>query len=304
MPMPRRSGCSPQPRWETGHTNASPNAGHSNASFARVIAERLMSALVMGALLFALAPAPESLASDVAQLKRDVVTASDFRIRVSAALALGKKRDVSAVSALSQALRDDNGAVRAAAAAALGSIGDASAMTSLTRARDKEKDASVKRSIERAIGTLKALSKAKVVVSVTKLENKSGEPKVSSTFRTAVKREVARIPGVVVMGSEREAVAHAKARKLPTIALDARLTHLSRSTAGSDVAVAAKVELLIRTIPEQSLKATVKGDARALMSSRSMKGDAELAELREDAVEAAVASALKGAPTAIDAAMK
>lgn len=273
------------------------------AVFGRMLLQRVAGAVAIVTLVLALGPA-RSYAQDTTQLKRDVVSATDFRVRVSAALALGKKKDLSSVSALSQALKDDNGAVRAAAATALATLGDASAVGALEKARDKEKESSVKQSIEKAINTLKATKKTRVIVSLSKLENKTSDTKISKAFQAAVKSEVARLPGVEVMTSESEAVAQAKQRQLPTLALDARLTHLSKSNSGSDVAVAAKVELLIRKIPEQALKATVKGNAKALINSKSVKGESDLAELREDAMKAAVASALKGAPTAIEAATK
>jgi HEAT repeat protein len=290
MPMARQSGS----------TAAS---SVPSAVLGRMMLHRTLVALALVALVLAIGPT-RSFAQDTTSLKRDVVTATDFRVRVSAALALGKRKDASSIAALSQALKDDNGAVRAAAAAALGSIGDASAIGALEKARDKEKEASVKQSMDKAITALKATKKTRVIVSVSRVENKSGDAKISKAFQTAVKSEVARLPGVEVMASEAEAVAQAKQRQLPTLALDARLTHLSKSNSGSDVAVAAKVELLIRKIPEQALKATVKGDAKALINSKSVKGESDLTELREDAVKAAVASALKGAPTAIEAATK
>jgi hypothetical protein len=248
--------------------------------------------------------APVTHAQDVAQLKKDLLTASDFRVRVSAALALGKKKDLSTTGALTQALRDDNGTVRAAAAAALGSINDPSALKALEKARDSEKDTSVKQSMDRAIATLKGAKKTKYLVSVARIENKSGDPKVSGLFTSLVKTQLAAVPGVEVMSSEQDAVDQAKSRKLPTIALDGKLTSLAKSNTGTDVAFAAKVEFVIRKIPEQSLKATVKGDAKASTNARAVKGDAELSSLREDAVRAAVSSAMKGTPTAIEAATK
>ena len=71
------------------------------------------------------------------------------------------------------------------------------------------------------------------------------------------------VEGVEVQ-QRREAAQRAKEKNLPTMAVDSRLTLLTKSNSGSDVAIAAKVEFLIRKIPEQSLKATVKGDAKAL----------------------------------------
>jgi hypothetical protein len=241
-----------------------------------------------------------SFGQDVAQLRKDVLSASDFRVRVSSALALGKKKDGGSVSTLGQALKDDNAAVRAAAAAALSQIGDLSALPLLERARATEKDATVKASIEKAITALKP--KTKYIVTFGKLENKSGNPKVSSHFLSAVKAEVGRIPGVEVASSATEAAQKAKEKSVPTIGLDGRLVTLAKSSAGGDVAFAAKVEFVIRK--DQSLKATVKGDAKALANSKSVKGDADLASLQADAVTAAIQSALKGAPTALDAAVK
>lgn len=283
---------------------ASAPRSRKNVLVLRALVQRLAALAVMVGLLFALAPV--TLAQDVSQLKKDVVSANDFRVRMSAALALGKKKDASAIPALSQALKDSNVAVRAAAAAALGALGDSRALAALENAKKSEKDASVAKSIDSAIAALKAGSskKTKVIVSVAKLENKSGDSKVSSLFQTSMKNEVASLPGVEVVSSEKDAIATAEKRKLPTLALDARLTQLTKSNAGQDVAVAANVEILIRKIPEQSLKATVKGNAKALMSSKSVKTDAELSELKGDAVKAAVQSAVKGTPTAIDAATK
>lgn len=258
----------------------------------------------LAALVSVMASTPVSLAEDTGQMRRDVVAAGDFRVRVAAALALGKKKDTSALSALTAALKDDNAAVRVAAASALAMIGDGSVIPAIERAREVEKDANAKKGFDQAISTLKAQNKTKFIVSVSKIENKSGNPKVSSLFSTTVKEEIARIPGVEVASSESDAVAKAKAKNLPTIALDSRLVALSKSNSGADVAVAAKVEFLIRKIPEQSLKATVKGDAKALANSKSVKGEAELGQLQADAVQAAVKSALKGAPTAIEAAAK
>ncbi len=241
-----------------------------------------------------------SFGQDVAQLRKDVLTASDFRIRVTSALALGKKKDTGSVSTLSQALKDDNSAVRAASAAALAQIGDVSALPALLRAKEAEKDATVKAQIEKSINTLKP--KTKYIVSFGKIENKSGNPKVSSLFLAAVKAEVGRIPGVEVASSNADAEKLAKEKSLPTIGLDGRLVALGKSNSGGDVSVNAKVEFVIRK--DQSLKATVKGDAKALLNSKAVKGESELASLQADAVTAAIQSALKGAPSALEAAVK
>ncbi len=56
----------------------------------------------------------------------------------------------------------------------------------------------------------------------------------------------------------------------------------------------ARVEYLIRKMPEQSLKGTMSGNAQAQADSKEIHGQNELAQLQIDAVGAAIDSALKG----------
>ncbi len=262
---------------------------------------RRVAQLLLLVLVVAIA-APSSAAQDVVTLRKDLATATDFRVRVAAALALGKKKDTGSIDVISKALTDESAAVRSAAATALGAIGDSRALAALERAKGAEKDDGVKKSIDRAIGALRG--KAKVIVALGKLENKTGNAKVSSHFQAAAKAELAKIPGVQVATSDNDAVEKAKAMKLPTIALDGRLVQLQKEKAGSDVGFQARVEFVIRKIPEQSLKASVKGNAKALLDARAVKGDKELSQLQADAVTAAVQSALSGSSKAMEEAAK
>jgi HEAT repeat protein len=262
---------------------------------------RRVAQLLLLVMVVAIA-APSSAAQDVATLRKDLATATDFRVRVAAALALGKKKDTGSIDVISKALTDESAAVRSAAATALGAIGDSRALAALERAKGAEKDDGVKKSIDRAIGALRG--KAKVIVALGKLENKTGNAKVSSHFQAAAKAELAKIPGVQVATSDNDAVEKAKAMKLPTIALDGRLVQLQKEKAGSDVGFQARVEFVIRKIPEQSLKASVKGNAKALLDARAVKGDKELSQLQADAVTAAVQSALSGSSKAMEEAAK
>src|SRR5262249_327897 len=69
---------------------------------------------------------------------KDLSRASDFRLRVAAALALGKSKEPGSRQALEKALGDSNAAVRTAAAAALGALGDAAALPALKAALARE----------------------------------------------------------------------------------------------------------------------------------------------------------------------
>ena len=267
----------------------------------RRIGWRRVAQLVLLSLVVAIA-APSFAAQDVATLRKELATATDFRIRVAAAVALGKKKDTGSIDVISKALGDQSAAVRSAAATALGAIGDSRALPALERARGAEKDDGVRRSIDRAILALRG--RARVIVALGKLENKTGNARVSSHFQSVAKAELAKVPGIQVASSDNDAVEKAKSMKLPTIALDGRLVQLQKEKAGSDVGFQARVEFVIRKIPEQSLKASVKGNAKALLDARAVKGDKELSQLQAEAVTAAVQSALSGSSKALEEAAK
>jgi hypothetical protein len=264
---------------------------------------RIAALLAVVAVLAGGAPASVSRAEDVSTLHKDLATGGDFRVRVTAALALGKIKDPSSVGPLSRALSDSQGAVRAAAAAALGSLGDPSAIAALEGAKQKEDTASVKNAIEATITKLKNKSKTKFLVTVGRLENKSGNPKMSQTFTAAAKSGLSRLPGVEIV-TDSSAVAESQKRKLPLVALDGRLVQLEKANSGADVGYSAKVEFIVRKLPEQSLKGSVKGNAQALANGAAVRTDKQVTQLQNDAVNAAVEKALEAAPTALEAATK
>lgn len=244
-----------------------------------------------------------SRAQSVDSLKKDLASSVDYRVRMTAALALGKSKDPSSVAPLVGALADQHVAVRASAAAALGSLGQASALASLEAAKERESATAVRREIEAAIAKIRAQSpKAKVLVQMGRLENKSGNPKLGPAFQKIARDELSRLPGVELLGERADAALESKRRRLPTVALDGRLVQVQKAQSSREIGYSAKVEFLIRKLPDQALKGTVRGDARASTDPRAVKSPSEHALLQEDAVVAAVQSALKGAPTALEAA--
>jgi hypothetical protein len=261
-------------------------------------------------LLCSVVPAAVSTAQDYSGTIRDLVTGGDFRVRVAAALSLGKAKNSNAARlALENALGDSHPAVRAAAAAALGTAGNTSSFTALKTASSKETTGSVKAQMENTMKRLSAPAaaaapRARFLVSVGKLQNKSGVNSAMPTFRSTTYSHMAQIPGAEVLAEGADAGTESKSRGLPVLVMDGSLTRLARDTSGSDVRFSAKVEYLIRQVPEQSLKGTVSGAAQALADARSVKSEREVAQLQADAVTAAVESAMKGAPPALEAAAK
>lgn len=253
-----------------------------------------------------LGPVSTSTALDDAAAYRDLATAEDFRLRVAAALALGKSTSPNARAALEKALKDKHASVRAAAAAALGVRGDAAALPALRSAMSSEGTVNVKTQMESSIQRLssKAPGKAKVLIALGKMENRSGvkDNAVSSALRAETRAKAALIPGVEVLADGADPVSEGKSRNLPSFTLDATLTKLAKGQKGADVSYSASVEYLIRKVPEQALKGSMSGSAQALAEATQMKGPSQHAQLQRDAVAGAVESAFKGAGPAFEVA--
>ena len=254
--------------------------------------------------------APISSAGDTSSLIKDLVTAPDFRVRVAAAFAIGKSGNSAASrSALENALSDSNASVRAAAATSLATMGDAAAVSALEAAANKEGTASVKTAMQNAAKKLSASkpsSKAKYLVALGSLENKSGVSgaQVTSMLKSSARSRVAQIANVEMVAEGGDAGALSKSRGLPAFALDGKLTHLSKTEEGREVGYTAKVEFVVRKVPEQALKGTIRGNAKALVTAGPSASATELAKLQIEAVTAAVDSALRGASPVLEAGAK
>lgn len=254
--------------------------------------------------------APTSVAQSDTSAFRDLATASDFRVRVAAALALGKSKSPGARPALERALGDEHAAVRAAAAAALGALGDASALGPLRAAAGRESTASVKAQMEQTIkrltGRVAPQSKPKFLVALGKIENKSGVSGAAlvGAFKDSTRARMAQVPGVEVLAEGADPSAEGKSRNLPAFALDGSLTQLAKRQGDGGVGYAARVEFLIRKMPDQTLKGTMSGAAQALADVKQIRGSSEMDQLQRDALAAAVDGALKGAGPALEAATR
>ena len=267
---------------------------------------RGLLALLISLLCLATAPVSTAQDSRLQAAYRDLASGSDFRVRLAAALTIGKSGDPGARPALEKALEDPHPAVRAGAAAGLGAVGDGAAIAALQRASSKETTASVKSQME---STIKRLSgrgggKAKYLVALGRIESRVGgvPPGVTASLKSATRTRFAQVPGVEMLAEGADASDAARSRGLPVFFIDGSLTALTKAQNANDVSYSARVEYLIRKIPEQSLKGTISGRAEALADARSVRGQNELAQLQLDAVSAAVDSALKGAGISFEAA--
>jgi hypothetical protein len=244
-----------------------------------------------------------TISSHSVALDRDLADAPDFRVRVQAALRLGRG-GASNRPDLEKGLKDPHPAVRVACAIGLGNIGDAGAIPALEAAIRVETFASAKQTMSEQVTKLKsaagtnspgsALDAAKYVVQLGQLRNASGvrAGDLDAVMRQAAKQKAGIIKGAVVLdGNDTALLQQANAKQIPVLQLDGNLTRLVQSR-GSDggVIVSASVDLTIRKVPQQILKGMVKGNASATGDSRTSKSSMQ--ELENRAVGGAVESAM------------
>jgi hypothetical protein len=238
-------------------------------------------------------------AGDLSVPKREIVSATDFRVRMASALALGRSRDPSVRPLLEQALSDPNAAVRTAAAAALGALGDAAAVPALERARAHEPSASARAQMDSTIASLSRVTTfhgVKLVVQIGTMRNSTRVRgadvaevlRSAATARTRSMRHVA-----VASPSDSAILARAATHHVPVVLLDGNVTRLTQSAHSNVVTCQAEVEFVVRKIPEQTLRSTLSGSAAAMGSgTTSARG---VASLQDQAIGGAVESALRNA---------
>ena len=270
----------------------------------------LCSALVVAAL----SVTSLAIAQDAAGALRDLAESPDFRVRVSAALFLGRTKPVGAREALEHGLSDGHPTVRVAVAAALGALGDPAAVGALARRLSSESSASVAAQIHTAIdrlrkgvadeqapseGARRGLGpEVRYLVRLGAMRNPSGvrgEDLRRVLHEAAVSRAHGLKGAAVVAEGQSDMLAQAAARHLPVITLDGSLTQILESKVAGTVQVQARVEFAVRR--DQTLKGTLSGAATTFGSSPSIT-DQSRRQLQDDAVDGAVQSALRGADQA------
>ena len=264
---------------------------------------------LLAAAAVTLACASVSTAQDFASLRRDLASGQDFRLRVGAALALGKTHNPAAVGPLVVALDDPNPAVRVAAAAALAALGQRDAVEPLRSHLAREPASTVRSQIESALAKLEGrrpAPNARVLVKLGELKNLTGArgERLAATFRGATRAKAAELPGVELVSDSSEGRSEAALRKLPLLVIDGVLNRLSQGAEGEQVMVSARVEYVFRKMPEHALTGSVTGTARALDSARAIADQNRVAQLEEQALEGAIESAMRGAPQVMQQALR
>ncbi|RLB53237.1 MAG: hypothetical protein DRJ42_12530 [Deltaproteobacteria bacterium] len=243
-------------------------------------------------------------------LVRLIRTSTAFRVRAQAALSLGRiEGDPAVVRVLSQTLGDEHPAVRAAAAASLEQLRDPAALPALRNAA-RDREASVRSSVQRAIRVLERLARsAPRTTPVPGPGSNSGPARyyvgvgmpgttiqVSraslASARQFIEARVQSIPGVIV-APQREANGAARrvlrTRRLTGYYLDSSIVRIEDRNGGTR----AVVSIIVNTYPGRDMRVMLQGAATVQGSSG--------ATAERQAIEGALTGALRRLPQAFAA---
>jgi hypothetical protein len=246
-------------------------------------------------------------APSVSELADRVQHSDDFRVRVQAALELGKSADPEALAPLVQALNDPNASVRTAAAAALEQLGDPACVPALKLHR-LDRSESMRKQVKVTLATFEAAAEggtrpARLLVKLGPMKNQTPvkAARIEAELESESRKKLDALPGVRVLAPTAQADAE---KKLPVVMVTGQIQKLQASRDGSDIVYSASVEYILHTMPDESIAAKVSGSASGTLTAEEAKNETRAAELRHQVLGAAIASALRRAPRALLAAAR
>jgi hypothetical protein len=249
-------------------------------------------------------------AQDLERARKEISSASDFRVRLAAALVIGRTKPSDGRVLLEKALDDPHPAVRAAAAAALGTYGDAGAVSALERHLQTEGTSSVRTQLQASLDKLRGgggggsgggghvAGHTKFVVQLGNMRNLTSVrgAELGAVLRSSAEEKAQSIPGAVVVGDAQGAARKSSEHGVPVLVLDGSLVRLAEQAQGNGtVGFNARVEFSVRKAPEQTLKASMSGAATSIGTASSLVNQRHVSQLQDQAVDGAVESAMRGA---------
>jgi hypothetical protein len=248
-------------------------------------------------LLIALASA-EARADRVDDLCRSLTTDSSWRVRLQAAVVLGKLHDARSVPSLMRALSDENETVRGLSAQVLGDLGDSQAIAALQRARKSDSSAFVRDKAQAALTKLHpdsmalgrssssssspASSPSALHVEVGGIGMKSrtqASGELTARLREYILRELARTPGLTLEG-----------KPLSGFLIDSSITNVSRKQTDQWIEITCEVSFVVGRLPSKAMVMMTSGGATVQAPRMGLRPDREKA-LQFDALEGAVQGA-------------
>jgi hypothetical protein len=219
------------------------------------------------------------------ELCKAVLEDGNYKVRLQAALVLGKLADPRAVPALIKALADANKTVRGIAAQALGQLGDSAAAGPLKELMRRESDPFVRTQGEKALAALVggAGKRAKIYLSFGPFTGgvKSAGPEAAKIIQDSLSKELGKLPVVTLSLSAADQHNFAKTGMLGFY-IDGNITRLEDVIASGTSETNCDVKVMVARWPTKSI--IMWTNAGASLQSGSRPRDKDSA--RRDCLEA------------------
>ncbi|HEX6838396.1 MAG TPA: HEAT repeat domain-containing protein [Polyangia bacterium] len=236
----------------------------------------------MALLLLAAAPAS---ADKIDDLTRTLMQDPSYKVRVQAALVLGKLNDRRAVPALMQALHDENETVRGVAATSLGRIGDKSSANALQVSATSDASEFVRSQAKKALelvagggGGLVAApprAGARFYVSIGFSGGGRAGAEYTRLVREALAKELQSVPSVTlsVSGGGEPSRSILASKHLQGFVVDGSIQRLSATPAGGQQTIDCDLKAFVATFPDRSIKAMTQEGASLQTGSGSSEAE-------------------------------
>jgi hypothetical protein len=250
---------------------------------------RRSSITVILAIVLTLATTRSASADRVDDLCRSLTTDPSWRVRLQAAVVLGKVHDARAVPSLLRALGDENETVRGLSAQVLGELGSATTLAALQRARASDPSAFVRDKAGQAVTRLQqaqaarassgGASKLHVEIGGIGIKPRNVSPELAVRLRQFIIRELEKTPGLTLEG-----------KPITGFLIDSSITEVSRRTTSDSVEITCEISMIVGRLPSRSMVMMTSGGATVQAPKLGMRPEKEKA-LQIDALEGAVEGA-------------
>jgi hypothetical protein len=216
--------------------------------------------LLLVLILFFVRPAA---ADKIDDLTRTLVQDPSYKVRVQAALVLGKLKDKRAVPTLIQALKDENESVRGVAATSLGQIGDKAAANALLEASNDSSEfvrSQAKKALESVAVAMTQTSLpapragARYYMAIG-FDTKGGNAQYGQLVKDALAKELQKLPTVTLsVGAGPPSAQMLAQKRLKGFVVDGSIQRLSASRAGGQQQIDCDLRAFVATYPDRSIK--------------------------------------------------
>ncbi|MCB9558685.1 MAG: HEAT repeat domain-containing protein [Deltaproteobacteria bacterium] len=209
-------------------------------------------------------------ADRVGQLIRLLETDDSYKVRLQAAMALGRLKDRRGIPALIQALKDPQHVVRGMSAASIGQIADPRGVPALKLLLRREQHSFVIEQAKKALAGLSQPDSGRFFVQVRKIKNSAGRggPELATRFQQELTAEFGKAPGVVTRwpSGGMPSATQLKQRKMIGFVIDGAINQLTVSKSGNSLTLSCAVRVSLSTFPGNSMKGFYSGGASMVVS--------------------------------------